>query len=263
MHLSGPLCAGANSTTPALCTRVLPSCISPTTAVALCQGATSLTPAYCGASLPTCKPNLAAIDYCRSTPSTPSRLHIRNITTEGVVLEPGVDFKVVLDLYDQFDQLRDWDNTTWVSVSLEEKGSNGARLLGHRSNTTLHGRAVLNTLSLNQPGLFVLHFLIDEVRVAAARVLVLPSAETQRRLACLPIFYEVLDWAQVGPSPPSPSATTMDMSGFVPFPISLEMANCVEVFQGSGFRAHFGWTGDLWVWYYPGKEFLFTRHLIR
>ena len=184
------LCTGAESTMPAKCAHELIPAFSHKQRVALCSGAKALTVAHCAnsaANAPSAGPHvpplpLAAVRRCRRVRAIADSLAIHGMESDAGPenpLLPSSNITVVLRIFDQFGQPFDGEvpiglggldiggdrlrstgtEPLRVRVSVNQKGSDGARVIGSKVVAAdSYGFVRFENFRMSLPGNFTLQF---------------------------------------------------------------------------------------------------------
>ena len=239
----------------------------------LCAGARDVTAAYCAKQILTAGRawNPALAKHCRAAESSAAGAAIGRTWWDGreraEPLHPKTDVQVTLNVRDQFDQLRPWDNATEVRASIDLARAHGATLDGFKHNKSVNGVVQFNFLRFSQPGAFDLRFSIGDKYVAMVRVVVEPTGDeglgpTGR---CGQVYYPHLTSFNRGTneSVGQPAVSAGDEQvALLRWPQSMEALACVPVMEDAGFKISQGWGGDLWVWYFRDNDYSIISVLI-
>ena len=221
----------------------------------------------------------AKIGTCRKAISESSKVEIRKINYEGDALLPGTIITVSVNIYDQFGQFRNMDNSTYVSAKIEAKGADGAQLEGGRVNVTKQGVASFTGLSVSQEGNFTLVFSIyhntdvtdnekDNVKPGKRPTKKQKEELLRQQLAAAQLSATSVQ-LRVGKDP-TEAKLEGECNGLfssfscmkaepgrldkfesiakIPYPLSLHFISCIDILESAGFIVSTGWDSALWLW---------------
>ncbi|GMH47906.1 hypothetical protein TL16_g00178 [Triparma laevis f. inornata] len=245
------LCSQASGTTPVNCLNALQN-VRIEDAVNICSGATDLTVAYCVNSVTATGQTGDYINYCRNVESVSKSLELIEVDYVGEMLVPETEIFIKGRVKDQFGQVRQWDNSTWVSARIDVKGSNGATLSGGKVNVTKEGEVEFRKLNVDIEGNFTLKFYIDRGEEGGGMTGGEPAATLNLRIGQDPtearlegICHGLFDNFHCYAGDEHHQTNKLESLSTIPFPTSLQYLPCLDILDEAGFFVHMDDLGSL------------------
>ena len=243
--------------------------------------------------------------------SRPGEIKVREVGIGGggEELLPGVGIHVKLEVYDQFGQFMGKERGGWgggggddnddgedededeegeeeeaasasafsesyVTASLDVRGSNGAVLEGARTNRTEGGVVTFEDLRVNQEGNFTLRFYLTSSKgegegegegdgdtndnkksiIETSLKLRIGQDPLDKMLGaggvCSGLYesFSCMGGSGANGITGGGKLGLMEACAVIPFPESIRRLGCVDILQEAGFDVAFGWRGEMFLW---------------